>query len=145
MWNCLAEITPSYLGSQCISASPVLLAAGPFVRLCREFFLFLPLQVRTEALHSSALWPQKLSSWKTKSSAVVSLSPTLFRRRSKSILFEPFFLLAGLGCFRRVLHSFIHSGYFCSASSSPLLLRGAPDTARILCIGVSRRSATGTL
>src|SRR6218665_561618 len=27
--------------------------------------------------------------------------------------------------------SFIHSGYFYSASSSPLLLRGAPDTARI--------------
>src|SRR6218665_1458264 len=26
----------------------------------------------------------------------------------------------------------IHSGYFYSASSSPLLLRGAPDTARIL-------------
>ena len=25
------------------------------------------------------------------------------------------------------LHSFIHSGYFYSASSSPLLLRGAPD------------------
>ena len=24
-------------------------------------------------------------------------------------------------------HSFIHSGYFCSTSSSPLLLRGAPD------------------
>src|SRR6218665_1922624 len=30
-------------------------------------------------------------------------------------------------------HSFIHSGYFYSTSSSPLLLRGAPDTARILC------------
>src|SRR6218665_2262177 len=28
---------------------------------------------------------------------------------------------------------FIQSGYFYSASSSPLLLRGAPDTARILC------------
>src|SRR6218665_2734749 len=28
---------------------------------------------------------------------------------------------------------FIHSFYFCSASSSPLLLRGAPSTARILC------------
>jgi len=27
----------------------------------------------------------------------------------------------------------IHSGYFYSASSSPLLLKGAPDTARILC------------
>src|SRR6218665_1850457 len=30
------------------------------------------------------------------------------------------------------VHSFIHSDYFYSASSSPLLLRGAPDTARIL-------------
>src|SRR6218665_1278183 len=29
--------------------------------------------------------------------------------------------------------SFIHSGYFNSISSSPLLLRGAPDTARIPC------------
>ena len=31
-------------------------------------------------------------------------------------------------------HTFIHSGYFYSASSSPLglLLRGAPDTARIV-------------
>src|SRR6218665_1047586 len=28
---------------------------------------------------------------------------------------------------------FIHSGYFYSASSSPLLLRGASNTARILC------------
>ena len=28
---------------------------------------------------------------------------------------------------------FIHSDHFYSASSSPLLLRGAPDTARILC------------
>ena len=33
------------------------------------------------------------------------------------------------------IHSFIHSGYVYSASSSPLglLLRGVPDTARILC------------
>jgi len=29
------------------------------------------------------------------------------------------------------MYSFIHSGYFYSASSSPLLLRGAPETARI--------------
>ena len=28
------------------------------------------------------------------------------------------------------IHSFIHSGHFYSASSSPLLLRGSPDTAR---------------
>src|SRR6218665_221103 len=32
-----------------------------------------------------------------------------------------------------VQHSFIHSGLFYSVSSSPLLLTGAPDTARILC------------
>src|SRR6218665_935340 len=31
------------------------------------------------------------------------------------------------------IHSFIHSGHFYSASSSPLLLRSAPDTARIMC------------
>src|SRR6218665_1663857 len=30
-------------------------------------------------------------------------------------------------------HSFIHSGHIYSASSSPLLFRGDPDTARILC------------
>src|SRR6218665_1561613 len=35
------------------------------------------------------------------------------------------------------LNSFIHSGYFYSDSSSPLLLRGAPDTARILCRSLS--------
>src|SRR6218665_797886 len=32
-----------------------------------------------------------------------------------------------------ILYSFIYSGYFYSAFSSPLLLRGIPDTARILC------------
>src|SRR6218665_2611187 len=31
------------------------------------------------------------------------------------------------------VNSFVDSGYFYSASSSPLLLRGAPDTARIMC------------
>jgi len=31
------------------------------------------------------------------------------------------------------VHSFIHSGHFYSASWSPLLLRSAPDTERILC------------
>src|SRR6218665_2096982 len=31
------------------------------------------------------------------------------------------------------IHSFIHSGYFYSISSSPLLLKGTPDTAQILC------------
>jgi len=33
----------------------------------------------------------------------------------------------------KFIHSFMHSGYFCSASSSPLPLRGAPDAAWILC------------
>ena len=32
-----------------------------------------------------------------------------------------------------IIHSFIYSGYFYSSFTSPLLLRGAPDTARILC------------
>src|SRR6218665_3980362 len=41
-----------------------------------------------------------------------------------------------------VFHLFIHPGYFYSTSSSPLLLRGAPNTARIRCRS-SRRSATG--
>src|SRR6218665_2202062 len=31
------------------------------------------------------------------------------------------------------LHSFIHSCYFYSTSSSPLLIRGISDTAQILC------------
>src|SRR6218665_1511705 len=39
-----------------------------------------------------------------------------------------------------IFHSFIHSGHFYSAPSSPLLLRGAPDYS----IGVSRRSAQAT-
>ena len=40
-----------------------------------------------------------------------------------------------INAINKILHvySFIHSGYFYIASSSPLLLRGAPDTARILC------------
>src|SRR6218665_884182 len=33
----------------------------------------------------------------------------------------------------KCLYSFIHSGYIYSTSSSPLLLRGAPDTAQIQC------------
>jgi len=36
------------------------------------------------------------------------------------------------------IHSFIHSCYLYRASSSPLLLRGAPDTAYIYCVGVSQ-------
>jgi len=31
------------------------------------------------------------------------------------------------------LQNFIHSRYFCSSSSSPLLLRGAPTTALLKC------------
>src|SRR6218665_1576021 len=42
---------------------------------------------------------------------------------------------------RQFFHAFVHSDHFYSDSSSPLLLRSAPDTARIQC-GVSRRSAT---
>src|SRR6218665_2044411 len=38
------------------------------------------------------------------------------------------------------IHSFIHSGYFFSASSSTLLLRGPPDTARILCRSFTPKS-----
>src|SRR6218665_751611 len=34
--------------------------------------------------------------------------------------------------FHSFIHSLIHSGYFYSASSSPLLLRGALDTVRVL-------------
>src|SRR6218665_180273 len=44
-------------------------------------------------------------------------------------------------CFHSFIHSFIHSDLFYRASSSPLLLKSATNTARILC-GVSRRSAT---
>jgi len=40
-------------------------------------------------------------------------------------------------------HSFIHSGYFYSASSSPLLLRGAPDYSIDTVSKLTRRSATG--
>src|SRR6218665_2410182 len=39
---------------------------------------------------------------------------------------------AGYFCIKQILYC-IMSGYFYSASSSPLLPRGAPDTARILC------------
>src|SRR6218665_1103757 len=42
------------------------------------------------------------------------------------------------------LHSFIHSGHFYSASSSPLLLRGAPGYSTDT-IGFSRRSAQATV
>ena len=43
------------------------------------------------------------------------------------------------------VHSFIHSGHFYSAPSSPLKLRGAPDYSTDgYCIGVSRRSTQAT-
>ena len=45
----------------------------------------------------------------------------------------PQWIVHGQIAHRQMVHSFIHSDYFYSASSSPLLLRGAPDTARILC------------
>src|SRR6218665_1234672 len=38
---------------------------------------------------------------------------------------------------------FIHSGYFYSASSSPLLLRGAPDIALILCHAEAPQATEG--
>jgi len=41
-------------------------------------------------------------------------------------------------------HSFIYSGHFYSAPSSPLLLRGASRLQHGYCIGVSRRSAQAT-
>src|SRR6218665_1520379 len=37
-------------------------------------------------------------------------------------------------------HSFIHSDYFYSASSNLLLLRGAPETARIMCRNFTPKS-----
>ena len=40
--------------------------------------------------------------------------------------------LQNTGIQENIYHLFIHSCYFYSASSSPLLLRGIPDTARIL-------------
>ena len=40
-------------------------------------------------------------------------------------------MLQKFNCIRS--DSFIHSGYSYSAASSPLLLGGTPDTARILC------------
>jgi len=45
--------------------------------------------------------------------------------------------------FPLLIHSFIHSGYFYSASSSPLLLRGAPDYSIDTVSELTRRSATG--
>src|SRR6218665_1192879 len=41
--------------------------------------------------------------------------------------------------FHSFIHSFIHSSYFYSASSSPMLLRVAPDTARILYRSFTRK------
>ena len=41
------------------------------------------------------------------------------------------------------IHSFIHSGYFYSASSSPLLLRGSPNYSTDAVSELTRRSATG--
>jgi len=50
---------------------------------------------------------------------------------------QPFMLMLIIGFLNFsmviLIHSFIHSGYFYSNSSSPLLLRGAPDFC-IMCI-----------
>src|SRR6218665_1047172 len=40
------------------------------------------------------------------------------------------------------LHSFIHSGYFCNASSSQLLLRGAPNYSIYTASELTRQSTT---
>jgi len=44
-----------------------------------------------------------------------------------------FFMISWSNLKTERIHSFIHSGYLYSASSSPLLLRDAPETAQILC------------
>ena len=49
-------------------------------------------------------------------------------------------LLKCLLCCTRFIQSLIHSGYFYSTSSSPLLLIGAADTARILCRNFTPKS-----
>jgi len=60
----------------------------------------------------------------------------------------------GVWLWRYILHanywrfngySFIHSGYFYSASSSPLLFRGAPDTARLLCRSFHAEASQATV
>jgi len=43
----------------------------------------------------------------------------------------------------KFIRSFIHARYFYSASSSPLLLRGAPDCSIDTLLELTRRSATG--
>ena len=45
--------------------------------------------------------------------------------------------------YKRIWYSFIHSWYFYSASSSPLLLRGVPDYSIDTVSELTRRSATG--
>ena len=56
---------------------------------------------------------------------------------------EAFWNQVPLCMFACSIHSFIHSGYFYSASSSPLLLIGAPDTARIGAIHKVRHARGG--
>ena len=58
--------------------------------------------------------------------STTSTSSTLETSRSL-LLSSAFYFLTWLSFI------FSHSGYFCSASSSPLWLRSTPDTARILC------------
>ena len=56
-----------------------------------------------------------------------------------------FLVLDTLLAYPHFMHSFIHSGHFFGASSSPLLLtvlRSAPDTARILCLSFTPKRHT---
>src|SRR6218665_2267876 len=59
----------------------------------------------------------------------------LIQSQEFSIIFDCLLLTLILNVnrnFTPFIHSFIHSGYFYSASSSSLLLRGTPDVARTL-------------
>ena len=53
----------------------------------------------------------------------------VFQKISEMILKFRNILTTEVAIFRKIRHTAIHSGYFNSASSSPLLLRSAPDTA----------------
>jgi len=53
------------------------------------------------------------------------------RLERTKLLYSP--ILQPHALLSRVISGFIHSFYLYSASSNPLLLTGAPDTARILC------------
>ena len=65
--------------------------------------------------------------------AVTQISSSFVHSISSSSLRFVLLSFAALSFSHSFIRSFIHSGYFYSASSSPLLLRGAPDTAWIPC------------